>query len=197
MFSLPHFIAANSRRLIAIGAIAISLIAALGLATASQSSSQIWAASHLLAPGSLIGPSDIVRIDANLGTSAKNYYSGKAKLIGNTVRRPVGPSEFIPLNAIAQAGSVSDYRQLPLGIGRSDLPSDLAPGERVDLYSIPKDVGSAPSLVATGIHVQSVDSKSRDLGGAVTVLFLLHEKEIAAVIDSLTSGRILVVRNAL
>jgi regulator of RNase E activity RraA len=52
-------------------------------------------------------------------------------------------------------------------------------------------------MVASGIHIQSVDNKSRDLGGAITVLFLLHEKEIAAVIDSLTSGRILVVRNAL
>jgi len=183
--------------MVAISAIAISLLAAIGLATASQSSTPIWAAAHQLAPGSLITSQDIVRIDANLGTSAKGYYAGAAKLIGNIVTRPVGPSEFIPLNALAQPGATSDYRQLPLGIARSDLAADLAPGDRVDLYSIPKDAGATPTMVASGIHIQSVDNKSRDLGGAITVLFLLHEKEIAAVIDSLTSGRILVVRNAL
>jgi hypothetical protein len=197
MFQLSHFFAQNSRRIIAITAIAVSLIAALGLATASQSSTQIWVATHQLAPGSVLHSADITRVSADLGPATKQYYSGTATLIGNTVTRPVGPSEFIPLNALAQVGTVSDFRQLPLGVARSDLPADLSPGERVDLYSIPKDAGQAPTMVASGIHIQSVDSKSRDLGGAVTVLFLLHEKEIMAVIDSLTTGRIVVVRNAL
>lgn len=197
MFELHHFIAQNSRRLIAIAAIALSLLAALGLASASHTSTPIWVAAHQLVPGSVIGPADISRVNANLGSAAKGYYAGSAKLIGNTVTRSVGASEFIPLNALAQAGSASDYRHLPIGIARSDLPADLLPGQRVDLYSIPKDASQAPSIVATGIHVQSVDSKSRDLGGALTVLFLLHEKEIMAVMDALTSGRIVVVRNAL
>ena len=87
-------------------------------------------------------------------------------------------------------------RQLPLGIARSDLPADLVAGDRVDLYEVPKDANGAPGLVAAGIRVQNVDNKSRDLGGAVTVLFLLHEKDILAIMDSLVTGRIVVVRNA-
>jgi regulator of RNase E activity RraA len=86
---------------------------------------------------------------------------------------------------------------MPLGIAKSDLPADLAPGERVDLYSIPKDAGAQTELVAVDIHIKNVDNRSRDLGGAVSVLFLLHEKEIMAVMDSLTSGRVVVVRHAL
>jgi hypothetical protein len=197
MFQLQHFIAQNSRRIIAIAAITLSLLAALGLASASQSRTPLWVAAHQLAPGSIIGQADITRVSADLGPAAKGYYAGSATLIGNTVTRSVGAAEFIPLNALAQPGSATDYRHLPLGIARSDLPGDLASGQRVDLYSIPKDPGQAPAIVASGIHVQSVDNKSRDLGGAVTVLFLLHEKEIMAVMDALTTGRIVVVRNAL
>jgi hypothetical protein len=95
----------------------------------------------------------------HLGRSLKNYYSGISKIIGNVVTRTIGVHEFIPLNAIAQAGSVSDYRQLPLGIAKSDLPVDLWAGDRVDLYMLPRDSGKAPELVASNIRIQSVDNK--------------------------------------
>ena len=196
MFELPHFFAQHSRRIIALGAIALSLIGAIGLAAATQTATPIWAATHELAPGALITAGDITRVDATLGTSQKQYYVGSALLIGNVVTRPVGALQFIPTDALAQPGATTDMRQLPLGIARSDLPADLAPGDRVDLYEVPKDANGAPGLVAAGIRVQNVDNKSRDLGGAVTVLFLLHEKDILAIMDSLVTGRIVVVRNA-
>ena len=197
MFQLSSIIDRHGRRIIAIGAIALSLLAAIGLATASQPDTSLWITSHPLAPGSIISAADITRIDATLGSSERNYYLASSHIIGNVVVRPIGPHEFIPLNAIAQAGAATDYRQLPLGIAKSDLPADLVPGDRVDLYSIPKDAGKASEIVARRIHIQGVDNKSRDLGGAVTVLFLLHDGEIAPIIDSLTTGRILVVRYAL
>ena len=84
-----------------------------------------------------------------------------------------------------------------MGIAKSDLPADLGAGDRVDLYGIPKDVGAAPSIVVADIRVQSVDNKSRDLGGAVTVLFLLHQRDLLSIMDALSAGRIVVVRHAL
>jgi len=197
MFQPSHFIAHNSKRIIAIGAISISLLAAVTLAGVSQSSTSIWAAAHQLAPGTVNNAAEINRVDATLGRSSKGYYPSSSRLIGNAVTRPIGTLEFIPLNALAQPGSTSDFREMPLGIAKSDLPADLAPGERVDLYSIPKDAGAQTELVAVDIHIKNVDNRSRDLGGAVSVLFLLHEKEIMAVMDSLTSGRVVVVRHAL
>lgn len=197
MFRLSRFFAHNSRRVIAIGAIFVSILGAIGLAAASQSSTPIWAATHQLAPGALIATGDITQVEATLGSSEKKYYLGSASLIGNVVTRAVGPFEFIPLNALTQAGAASDYRELPLGVAKSDLPVDLASGERVDLYQIPRNPGELPTKVATDIRVKSVDNKSRDLGGSVAVLFLLHEKEITAIMDSLISSRIVVVRNAL
>jgi len=197
MFHLATFIQRNSRRLFASCAIVISIIAALSLAGISQSSTPVWIASHPLAPGSVLSRSDITHAHASLGPLAKNYYTGDAKIIGNVVTRQIGGGELIPLNAIAQVGTVSDFRQLPIGIARSDLPGDLTAGDRVDLYAIPRDPGKLPELVANNIRIQGVDLKSRDLGGAITVLFLVHEREVMAIVDSLTSGRIVVVRNAL
>lgn len=197
MFQLSSFLSRNGRRVVAIGAITISLIAAIGLAGASSSSTSVWIARHPLAPGAVLTAADITSLDVTLGSSQKNYYLSTARILGNVVTRPVGTYEFIPLNALAQAGASSDYRQLPIGIAKSDLPADLLAGDRVDLYSVPKDPGKATELVATGIRIQGVDNKSRDLGGAVSVLFLLHEKEIMPIMDSLTTGRIVVVRNAL
>jgi hypothetical protein len=195
--SFSHSITRNSRRVWAICAIALSLVAALTLATVTTSTTTIWVTTHQIAPGVVLSTADITKVGASLGGVQSHYYSSTARIIGNVVTRPIGGGEFIPLNALAQAGSVSDYRQLPIGIAKSDLPSDLAPGDRVDLYSVPKDSGGQPTIVATGIRVQGVDNKSRDLGGAVSVLFLLHEREVMPVVDSLISGRIVVVRNAL
>jgi len=197
MFELPHFFAQHSRRIIAIGAIALSLIGVIGLTSATQTSVPIWAATHELAPGLVIGASDITRIEATLGSAATKYYSATSRLIGNVVTRPVGANEFIPQIALAQAGAATDMRQLPMGIAKSDLPADLGAGDRVDLYGIPKDVGAAPSIVVADIRVQSVDNKSRDLGGAVTVLFLLHQRDLLSIMDALSAGRIVVVRHAL
>jgi hypothetical protein len=197
MFQLSTFLQRNGRRSFAIGAIVLSIIGAIGLASASQSATPIWAATHPLAPGSIISLSDITPINASLGELSKNYYPGGSKIVGNVVTRSIGLREFIPLNAIAQVGSATDYRQLPIGIAKSDLPVDLWAGDRVDLYAIPRDPGRAPDLVATNIRIQSVDNKSRDLGGSVTVLFLLHEREIMPIMESLTSSRIVVVRSAL
>jgi hypothetical protein len=145
----------------------------------------------------VISASDITRIEATLGSSSKKYYSATSRLIGNVVTRPVGANEFIPQIALAQAGAATDMRQLPMGIAKSDLPADLGAGDRVDLYGIPKDAGSAPSIVVSDIRVQSVDNKSRDLGGAVTVLFLLHQRDLLSIMDALSAGRIVVVRHAL
>ncbi len=197
MFQLPHFFAQHSRRIIAIGAITLSLLAAFALAGASQNTSSIWAAAHQLAPGATLHESDLIQVNASLGTNSKYYYPSTSRLIGNVLTRTVGSGEFIPLNALAQASSATDLRQLPLGIERSDLPPDLMAGERVDLYAQPKDPGQSAELVASGIHIQSVDNKSRDLGGAVTVLFLLHDRDVLGVIDALASNRIVVVRDAL
>jgi len=197
MFELPHFFAQHSRRIFAIGAIALSLIGVIGLTSATHTSVPIWAATHELAPGSVIGASDITRIEATLGSAATKYYSAASRLIGNVVTRPVGANEFIPQIALAQAGAATDMRQLPMGIAKSDLPADLGAGDRVDLYGIPKDVGAAPSIVVADIRVQSVDNKSRDLGGAVTVLFLLHQRDLLSIMDALSAGRIVVVRHAL
>lgn len=197
MFQLSTFLQRNGRRSFAIGAIVLSIIGAIGLASASQSATPIWAATHPLAPGSIISLSDITPINASLGELSKNYYPGGSKIVGNVVTRSIGLREFIPLNAIAQVGSATDYRQLPIGIAKSDLPVDLWAGDRVDLYAIPRDPGRAPDLVATNIRIQSVDNKSRDLGGSVTVLFLLHEREIMPIMEALTSSRIVVVRSAL
>jgi len=197
MFRISRFFAHNSRRVIAIGAIFLSILGAIGLAAASQSSTPIWVATHQLAPGALIAAGDITQVEATLGSSASNYYRGSRTLIGKVVSRAVSPLEFIPLNALTEVGAASDYRELPLGIAKSDLPVDLASGERVDLYQIPRDPGKLPTKVATDIRIKKVDNKSRDLGGSVSVLFLLHEKEITAIMDSLIASRIVVVRNAL
>lgn len=190
---LPH----NRRRFVAISAIAISILAAIALANASGQGQSEWVTLHPLAPGATIHSSDIAQVDATLGSSSKGYYPASARIVGNVVTRPIGQSEFIPLNALTQSGVASDYRELPIGIGRNDLPADLSAGDRVDLYSIPKEATQAPQLVATSIHVQSVDSRSKDFGGTVGVLFLLHERDIPNVMNSISTGRIVVVRNAL
>ncbi len=194
---LQNFIQRNSKRLIGFGLLAVSIIAALVLASAGQSKDRYWVANHTISIGDVIAAQDISLANADLGTAAIRYYPNTSLLVGEVAQRSISQGEWIPKDSLVQRGASQTTRQLPIGIGRSDLPADLGRGDLVDLYWIPKDVKEPSNLIVSGIRVFGVDLKSRDLGGLVNVIFSIEQREILNVTDAIGTGRIVVVRNAL
>jgi len=198
MTDLQTLIQRNSRKFIGVGVLLISLLAAVTLAGQADNSVSMWGAKFSLSPGSAIKSSDLEIVKVSLGNQAPKYFSNKAVLVGSFLLKPIGQGELIPVSAITKSPSGSSFKEIPIGISKSDLPVDLRAGDIVDLYSIPiKDPKALTSLVVSKIRISQVDSTSQNMGGVVTVLFSVDQKVVLNITDAMQMGRIVVVRNAL
>ena len=85
-------------------------------------------------------------------------------------------------------------------IARSDLPNDLSSGQSVDIYSLPQDdLNSIKSrkteLISIGVAVESIDLKSREMGGDIGIVLKIPERDVIYLLSALNQSRIVVVRN--
>ena len=85
-------------------------------------------------------------------------------------------------------------------IARNDLPNDLTSGQSVDIYSLPEndlnlDKARKTELISIGVLVESVDPKSKDMGGDIGIVLKIPENDVIYLLASLNKSRIVVVRN--
>jgi hypothetical protein len=86
-------------------------------------------------------------------------------------------------------------------VARNDLPNDLSPGQSVDIYYLPMpDLNSQKirktELISQGVIVESIDIKSKDMGGDIGIVLKIPEPEVMNLLSTLNNSRILVVRDA-
>ena len=192
------FIQQHSRKLIGVGIILVALIAASGLAGQADTSVSMWGAKYSLSSGATIKAADLKVVKVSLGDQAPKYFSNKAKLVGNYLTKNLAEGELIPVSAVTKTSSGVTLKQIPLGIGKSDLPSNLHVGDLVDLYSLPtKDPKASTTLVTSKIRVAAIDSQSQNMGGVVNLLLSVEKEFILDITDAIQIGRIVVVRNAI
>ena len=191
-----NFIQEHLRRILIVGALFIALIGALGLAGISQQSAQYWALTHDVQVGEKISTHDLVKVDVNLGSAASHYLTSTKPVQGKVANRLMSAGELLPQDALITGAQASTSREISLGILGTDLPSDLATGDMVDLYLVPRDVQMQSEKIAAKLLVIGVDYRSRNIGGTINVLLSMKEPEVINVTDALTLGRLIVVRNA-
>ena len=90
---------------------------------------------------------------------------------------------------------------MPLQVSTNDLPADLMAGESVDIYSLPLQSNISQdtfqvSQVEEDIVVESLDSKSQSLGGAIGVVLRLKEDRVITLFAQTARSRIVLVRSA-
>ncbi|CAB4692600.1 unannotated protein [freshwater metagenome] len=83
-------------------------------------------------------------------------------------------------------------KSVPLRIARNDLPSDLLSGQIVDVYYLPKG-----DLICEGVSVESIDQKSKDMGGEIGIVLKIPEFDVVNLLSALKDSRIVVVRSAI
>jgi hypothetical protein len=109
--------------------------------------------------------------------------------------------ELVARSAITRFQGGGDERYLPIRVAKNDLPLSVVRGSRVDIYALPiRDAAGnfAPvKEIAHSVLVDSVDTKSRDLGGDTGVVVLISKGTLLTVIESLVNSRIVMVRSAL
>jgi hypothetical protein len=192
----------NPRALFGAGLLLLSLVSALLLTSAANRSVLVWSTKGELAVGDVVASTDLVKTKVLLPQNSKLYLSTNAKLIGTTVVRKVGAGEIIPAAALSRNTQGADLNSVPLKIAKNDLPADLAKGQVVDVYVLPasgiaSSKGVTTTLVGEKLSVESIDIKSRDLGGDIGVILKVPSKLTLDLLANIASGRIVMVRSAI
>ena len=196
MDDLQKFIQRNLRRIMAAGGLILSLFAiSILLNTAPKST--FWMVTHAVASGSRISVGDIELVKANLTTDSTHFVVGSETVVGQYATRSLQSGDLIAITDITHSTSSSPMSFLPIGVAVDDLPMDLAVGDLVDIYVIPKDQSILPAVVAHRVVIQSLDQKSRSLGGSVAVSVVASSSTTAIIVTAESQGRLVLARDAI
>jgi hypothetical protein len=160
----------------------------------------VWTASKDLAAGDAIKDGSVTEVKVFLPTNSDKYLSADSKIINLAANRRILKGELLPASAISRIFEGESSRSVPLKIARSDLPNDLSSGQSVDIYSLPQDdLNSIKSrkteLISIGVAVESIDLKSREMGGDIGIVLKIPERDVIYLLSALNQSRIVVVRN--
>lgn len=196
MDDLQRFIQRNLRRIAAIGGLILSLLAVSILLNTGPKTS-LWMIVNPVAGGSKITVHDIELVKANLTTDSNHFEGSSNSVIGQYATRLLHTGDLIAVTDVNHSGENNLKSFLPIGIGVNDLPMDLAVGDLVDIYVIPKDQSILPALVAHRVVIQSVDQKSRSLGGNVAVSVDATASVTAIIVTAESQGRLVLARDSI
>lgn len=193
---------ATAKTYFAIALLLLSLFAAFAITGKANRSVAIWSASVDLVAGDLITKSKIKKIEVFLPENSAKYLSANSRIEDRIATRRIVSGELIPSSAISSDFMGESIRSVPLKIARNDLPNDLTVGQSVDIYSLPQPDSNSQKdqkteLISEAVVVESIDVKSRDLGGDIGIVLKIPEPDVIYLLSSVNSSRIVVVRNAI
>ena len=196
MDDLQRFVQRNLRRIAAIGGLLLSLIAVSILLNTGPKTS-VWMIVNPVANGSKITAKDVELVRANLTTDSNHFEGSSSSVIGQYATRLLHIGDLIAVTDVNHTGENNLTSFLPIGIAVNDLPLDLTIGDLVDIYVIPKDQSILPALIAHRVVIQSVDQKSRSLGGNVSVSVDATASVTAIIVTAESQGRLVLARDSI
>ena len=196
MDDLQKFMQRNFRRILASGGLILSLFA-ISLLLNTSPKAAIWMVVNSVPTGSKLTARDVHLVKANLTTDQDHFLGSSDPVIGQYATRLLQIGDLISVTDIGHTGSNSVTSFLPIGVGVDDLPMDLAVVDLVDIYVIPKDQSLLPSIVAHRVVIQSIDQKSRSLGGNVAVSIAATNLVTSIIVTAESQGRLVLARDAI
>lgn len=196
MEDLQKFIQRNLRRIMAAGGLVLSLFAISILMNTSPKST-FWMVTHSVPNGLKISAGDVELVKANLTTDSNHFEGGSDTVVGQYATRSLQVGDLIAVTDVSHSTANSSMSFLPIGVAVDDLPMDLVAGDLVDIYVIPRDQAILPAVVARRVVVQSIDQKSRSLGGNVAVSVVASTSITAIIVTSESQGRLVLARDAI
>jgi hypothetical protein len=191
---------ATAKTYFAIGLLVISLFAAFAITGQANKSVSVWSASKDLVAGDSIEDGSVRAIKVFLPSASDKYLSADKRITNQIATRLIRKGELLPSSALSSTFKGESNRSVPLKIARNDLPNDLSSGQSVDIYSLPQnDLNSSKSrkteLISIGVVVESIDLKSKDMGGDIGIVLKIPERDVIYLLEALNQSRIVVVRN--
>jgi hypothetical protein len=189
----------RDRKLI-IGCLLVLLSVLLGARVlAAADASQQWIAIRADLPaGHVLTSADLTVVKGRLSDGSAGHYldgAARGRLIGQTLRYPVGAGELLSQSALV-VGSSAATRVVPLVVRAGRIP-DLQPGALVDVYVLSKAEGAdAPAglemRVATA--VEFLGQQDLGSGAGVAVQVRVPASSAVALVAASQSERVDLVR---
>jgi hypothetical protein len=191
---------ATAKTYFAIGLLILSLFAAFAITGQANKSVSVWSASKDLVAGDAIKDGSVTAVKVFLPTNSEKYLSANTRITDQIANRLIRKGELLPSSALSSTFRGESNRSVPLKIARNDLPNDLNSGQSVDIYSLPQnDLNSTKprktELISISVVVESIDLKSKDMGGDIGIVLKIPERDVIYLLEALNQSRIVVVRN--
>jgi SAF domain len=203
----------DPRLLLGVLLVLASVLVGARVLAGADDTTPVWAATRDLPAGSQVSADDVEVVDVSFGSEVGTaYLSATTPLAsGLTLAKPVAAHELLTQSAVDSA-SVGPVAQLPLGVDSSLMPSDLAPGDVVDVWVVPasavsssgttgleaNDTAHAISVLRRVIVVATDSLAVLGSGSTRNVVVGLGGRQLgrlATVLPRLVSGTIVLVRH--
>lgn len=188
----------DGRLIVGVVLVLLSVVVGAKLVASSSDYDQIWAASHDLAPGSVIAKGDLVAVKVRFHDHGGGYFSASgSSLVGRTTTAPISAGQLIPVAALPAKRAVP-MRLVTVPVTKLHMPHGDLQGTQVDLYVTVKnstDAARTPQLVLANVTVADVVNDS-SLGGSngSGVVLQVPVAYVNSVVGAVESGTIDLVR---
>lgn len=180
-----------------------SIVVGARVMAAADDTTAVWSVATDHRAGTPVDASDLRPVDVRLGEGADRYVAAEESIEpGSVWSRDVHAGELLGV-AATRPDDVREVAQLPLIVSAGSLPSDLATGDRVDVWVGNGAESTNPGkaeLVLDGMRVISVvaapASMGGDMGGYRVLLALEQDRpdRLGRALGAIGSGEVTLVR---
>jgi hypothetical protein len=177
-----------------------SVVVGARVLAAADDTVAVWTLDHDASAGTSITAADVraMRLHFTSTADQSRYWLADDPLPAQAhLTRDVGNGELLAKAALSTDSSTVVH-QLPLGVEAAGLPVDLAPGDHVDVWAVPKpeDARGHPELVLGDAAVLALtDGTLAGLGSdRQVVVGLVDSTDTQLVLDRLNGTTVVLVR---
>jgi Flp pilus assembly protein CpaB len=177
-----------------VAVVAVCMLVGARIVTLGEARESVWQVTRDLSAGASLSDADVTTVEMPSDIS-EGFISANEIPDGRLVR-DVRAGELLSSGSLV-TGNEPDVRWVTVPVAPLHAPEDLAPGDRVDLWSTPRaDLGviAEPELVLPDVLVAQIFSDTRGFQGDFAVVVEVLPQESAAVLRALRTGAVDLVR---
>ena len=177
-----------------------AIVVGARLLAAADRTVEVWQVTEGVRAGSELDTGSLhpVRVHFDDGAAQERYLTADQELPADaTVTRDVGPGELLPADAIG-AETSTESAQLPLLVPASGFPTNLAVGDRVEVWSTPSETESrsepAQVLDAVEVVAMSAGEFATQTSDRSVVVALAEDADVHQVLNRLAGRGVVLLR---
>lgn len=195
----------DPRLLVGLVLVAVATVTGSRVVSAADDTEPVWAVSAPVRAGDPVRPADLVATPTQIGNDgagASAYLPAGSAPPGGIYIRDLAAGELVPTAAVGESTARRGV-EVPLSVEPGDAPSDLAPGDLVDVWAVPAEPAAAlaapppAAQVLSGVEVVAVAGPAGGLGatGLQVLLRVVSSRDaLGRPLARLSGGSVVLVR---